>query len=95
MPSHEENHNGEPKIKEVSVHWGGGGKVQLEEFGKQTSEYSINISRKYEVPGEWTDSQIAIFELETISAIKEQVEPIIAEEHELRMQERDRISSGD
>ena len=81
-----------PKIKEIRVHWGGEGKVQLEEYGKQASGYGCNISRTYEIPSDWTDDQVATFELETIQFIKEQLEPVLQAEHDNRMAAREAIS---
>lgn len=81
-----------PKIKEIRVHWGGEGKVQLEEYGKQSSGYGCNISRTYEVPEDWDENQIAVFELETMTAIKEQLEPILQGEHDDRMRAREAMS---
>lgn len=82
----------EPTIRTVTVHWGGGGKVQLEEYGKQSSEYGCNVSRTYELPEDYTAEQLALFELETIQDIKDQLEPILQEEHDNRMAAREALS---
>jgi hypothetical protein len=79
----------EPKIKEVRVHWGGQGNVAIQSYGKESSGYSGNITRAYEVPSDWTADQIAIFELEIIAAIQEQLEPFLQAEHDHRMDAQD------
>lgn len=81
----------QPKIKEVTVHFGGGGKVQIQQY-VQGSEYGVNISRTYEVPADWTDEQVAVFELETFQSLKDQIEPILQEEHSDRMRAREEIN---
>lgn len=75
----------EPKIKEVRVHWGGEGKVALRPFGKESSGYGANISRTYEIPSNWTDDQVAVFEREIIESIKENLEPVLQAEHNWRI----------
>lgn len=82
----------EPKVKEVSIHWGGGGAVQLEEYGKQKSEYGCNITRKYEIPADWDDLDVEQFERETIESIRMQVEPLLQIEHDTRMAAREKIN---
>jgi hypothetical protein len=79
----------EPRIKEIRVHYGGGGKVALKDFGKLSSEYSANITRAYEVPGDWTEEQIKIFELETLANIEENLSPILQDEYDARYEIRD------
>jgi hypothetical protein len=83
----------QPVIKEITVHYGGGGKVQLEQY-VQGSEYGCNISRTYVAPSSWDDNQVAVFELETVEALKEQLEPILQGEHDSRMAAREAISSS-
>lgn len=80
----------EPKPRQVTVHFGGSGKVALQGFGKESSEYGINISRTYDVPSTWSDDEVKAFELETFLKIQEVVEPLIENEHTARMNEQER-----
>lgn len=81
-----------PQAKEISVHWGGGGAVQLEEYGKQKSDYGCNVTRKYDIPADWDDEMIEQFEREIIESIRMQVEPILQIEHDTRMAARAKIN---
>lgn len=85
-----------PKIKQITVHFGGGGKVALQGYGKESTEYGANVSRTYDIPATWTDNQVAIFELEVYSKLQEQVEPLLQMEHDGRMRiQEQRIVDGE
>lgn len=71
-----------PQVTEVTVHYHGGGKVALEEYGKESYEYGASVSRKYAIPPHWTESQVRDFEVERILDIRENIDPLLQEDRD-------------
>lgn len=79
----------EPRCIEVSVQYSGGGKVAIKEYGKISSNWGVSMSRRYEVPADWDEDQIAEFQVTKRDELKELVDPIDNEEFNERYAQRD------
>lgn len=79
----------EPRVTEVTVNFHAGGKVAIKEYGKISSEYGASLSRRYSVPEDWTEEQIAEFELLKVLELREQLEPVLQAEFDERYDQRD------
>lgn len=66
-----------PQIIESRIHFGGGGKVAIIDFGRVGSDYSCNITRTYAIPADWTDEQVTAFEDAEVAKLKERIDPIL------------------
>jgi hypothetical protein len=73
-----------PRIIETGMHFGGGGKVAIIDFGKVSSDYSMHISRKYAVPEDWTEEQVAEFELAKLAELRATLDPLLDHEFNVR-----------
>ena len=78
-----------PQIVEVSVHFGGEGKIALKDYGKASSGYSANLSQRYSIPEDWTEAQALEFQLSKVAELKAAVEPILQDEWDARWAEKD------
>lgn len=78
----------EPRCIESRIHRGGGGKVAIMEYGKVSSDYSVNITRAYEIPAGWTEDQVTEFEAEKLAEFKERLDPVLDDEFEERWNQR-------
>jgi hypothetical protein len=87
MPSQKQPE--QPRIVEVSVNFNGGGKVAIVDFGKLSSDYGASISRRYAIPESMSEEDIAIFEVEKVLELKEQLEPILQAEFDERYERRE------
>src|ERR1039458_6743233 len=58
-----------PRVTEIRVSVGGGGKVAIKDFGKISSDYHASITRTYTIPEEWKDVRVAEFERKTIAVL--------------------------
>jgi hypothetical protein len=72
----------EPKVIEVSVNYNGSGKVAMEDYGGESYGYGASASRKYVVPPDWSEQDVADFELQKILEIKDNLEPFLQEERD-------------
>jgi hypothetical protein len=78
----------QPQIIEVNVHYGGDGKVAIEDYGKESSGYSMSLSQRYAIPASWSEEEALAFQMAKVLELKETVEPILQEERDLRMAAR-------
>ena len=74
----------QPQCIETGMHFGGGGKVAIIDFGKVSSDYSMHISRKYAVPEHWTEEQVGTFELTKLAELREMLDPLLDHEFNVR-----------
>lgn len=72
----------EPKVVEVTVHYHGGGKVAIEDYGGESYSYGASASRKYTVPIDWTEDQVADFELQKVLEIRDNLDPLLQVERD-------------
>lgn len=79
----------EPKCIEVSVQHSGGGKVAIRDFGKISSGWGLSMSRRYEIPEEWTQEQIDEFQLAQNDHLHKLIEPLDQDEFDERYKQRD------
>ena len=77
----------EPQVVEIAVNFNGGGKVAIMEYGKISSEYGASITRRYAIPPDWTEEQVAAFELEKVVELREQLEPVLQAEFDERYEQ--------
>jgi hypothetical protein len=75
----------EPQIIEVNVHYSGDGKIAIENYGKESSGYSMSLSQRFAIPVNWTEEQALEFQLGKVLELKEAIEPILQEERDLRV----------
>lgn len=86
----------EPQVVEITVNFHGGGKVAIMEYGKISSEYGASLSRKYAIPEDWTEEQVAEFELLKAIELHDQLEPFLQQEFDERYKQRQwRDGDGD
>ncbi len=78
----------EPVPLEVTVSYSGSVKVAIEEYGKKTADAGVFVSRKYAVPPHWNEQQIKTFEIGKILDLKDELEPILQEDHDSFMAQR-------
>lgn len=78
----------EPRCIEVSVQHSGGGKVAIRDFGKVTSNWGISLSRRYEVPSDWTEEQVDEFQVDRSDHLHQLIEPIDQEEFDTRWEQK-------
>lgn len=78
----------EPQVTEVRVHYHGGGKVALEEYGKESYEYGASVSRTYTVPSDWTEQQVKDFEILKTLDIRENLDDLLQSERDALMAAR-------
>jgi hypothetical protein len=79
----------EPKCVEVSVQHSGGGRVTIVDFGKVQSNWGVSMSRRFEIPADWSQKQIDDFQLAENNHLHELIEPIDQDEYEVRYEQRD------
>lgn len=79
----------EPRCIEASVQYSGGGKVSIKEYGKITSNWGLSMSRRYEIPEDWTEEQIDEFQVAKRQHIFDLVDPIDEGEFQARYKQRD------
>lgn len=78
----------EPQCIESRIHRGGDGKVAIMEYGKVSSGYSVNITRSYAIPADWTEEQVTAFEEAKLAEFKERLDPVLDAEFEERWNQR-------
>lgn len=78
----------EAKCIETRIHRGGDGKVAIMDYGKVSSGYSVNVTRTYVVPEDWTEDQIEEFELDKLNEFKGRIDPVLDAEFEERWNQR-------
>lgn len=79
----------EPRCIEASVQHSGGGKVAILEYGKITSNWGLSMSRRFEIPADWTQEQIDEFQLEQNEHLHKLIEPLDEAEFGDRYEQRD------
>jgi hypothetical protein len=72
----------EPKVTEIRVQYNGGGKVAIEDYGGESYSYGASVSRNYQIPVDWDEQQVKDFELLKVLEIRENLEPLLQEEHD-------------
>ena len=77
-----------PQVLEVTVNFSGGGKVQIVDYGRINSDYHASITRKYSIPPDWSEAEVEVFELEKISELHDQLEPVLQQEFDERYKQR-------
>lgn len=65
----------EPKCTEVLCSASVGGKVQTVKYDI-SQDYHYSISRKYDVPGDWTEEEVDEFQSVKCIELREKLEPI-------------------
>lgn len=78
----------EPRVIEVTAHFHGGGKVAIMDYGKISSDYGASLTRKYAIPEDWTEDQVAEFELTKVLELHDQLEPFLQQEFDERYEQR-------
>lgn len=78
----------EPVVTEITVSYSGGVKVAIEDYGKKSGDSTVFLARKYAIPPTWEEDQVKIFEMEKILEIREELDPILQEEHDNFMAQR-------
>lgn len=78
----------QPKCTETRIHRGGGGKVAIIDYGRVGSDYSVNITRTYEVPPGWDDAQVTKFEDEQLKILKDRIDPLLDDEFQERWDQK-------
>lgn len=77
-----------PKCTEVRIHRGGDGKVAIMEYGKVSSGYSVNVTRTYRIPEDWSDREVEQFEDTQLEIMKERIDYILDKEFTERWEQR-------
>lgn len=79
----------EPRCIEVSIQHSGGGKVAILEYGKITSNWGLSLSRRYEIPEDWTQENIDEFQLKQHNHLHALIEPLDQAEFDQRYEQRE------
>lgn len=79
----------EARVTEIKISFGGDGKVAIVEYGKVSSGWHASLSRTYEIPEDWDEHAVEVFELDRIEALKAQIEPVLQHEHDWRYAEKE------
>jgi hypothetical protein len=66
----------EPKCIEISVQHSGGGKVSIRDYGAIQSNWGLSMSRRFEIPEDWTQKQIDEFQLAEHDRLHLLIEPL-------------------
>jgi hypothetical protein len=79
----------EPRCIEIAVQHSGGGKVAIREYGKITSNWGLSMSRRFEIPEDWTQEQIDEFQVTENDRLHKLIEALDQEEFDQRYAQRD------
>jgi hypothetical protein len=74
----------QPKLIEVSINASAGGKVAIEEYAKIASDYTVNMSRRFQIPEDWTVEEAKEFHLKERAELRAIVDKMADEEFEER-----------
>lgn len=77
-----------PVATDIRVHYHAGGKVAIEEYGKESYEYGASVSRSFTIPDGWTTDQVELFTLEQTLKIRDELDPLLQEERDSLMAAR-------
>lgn len=77
----------EPRLVEFSVASSAGGKVQIEEYGKITSDYFVSFSQKFAIPEDWSRDEAEIFQVRQHAELRELVDGLAQEEFDQRFEQ--------
>jgi hypothetical protein len=72
----------EPVVTEIHVHYHGGGKVAIEDYGGESYDYGASVSRHYTIPPGWTEQQVKDFELQQTLDIRDNIDPLLQVERD-------------
>lgn len=78
----------EPVCLEVTVSASAGGKVAINDYGKRSSDWSVFMSEKFQIPPGWTQEQVDAFLDEKYQALYEKVDAIDTREHDIRWEQK-------
>lgn len=78
-----------PRCIEIAVQHSGGGKVAIKEYGKISSNWGLSMSRRFEIPEDWTQDQIDDFQLREHARLMQLIEPIDQAAFDERYEQRD------
>lgn len=79
----------EPRCIEASVQHSGGGTVAIMDYGKIKSNWGLSMSRRFEIPEDWTQNQIDEFQLAQNEHLHQLIEPIDEAEFNERYEQRE------
>lgn len=71
-----------PQVIEVAVNFHGSGKVAIQSYGKETTEFGGSITKRYAIPEDWTPEQVDEFTSAQYDEIQSLVEEKLAPEWE-------------
>lgn len=75
----------EPKCIEISVQHSGGGKVAIRDYGKISSNWGVSMTRRYEIPEDWTEEQVDEFQIVKNDHLHELIEIVDQDELDARL----------
>jgi hypothetical protein len=78
----------EPVCIEAATHWSIDGKVAIVDYGKLSSGYSGSMSRRFQVPADWTQEQIDAFQLEQRQHLEDLLEPVDQHHLDIRLAQK-------
>lgn len=78
----------EPICTEILVSSSIGGKVQIVKY-EYTADFHYSMSRKYDVPSEWTEQDVKDFQQDRTIELRSQVEGFAETEMEELLKQRD------
>ena len=78
----------EPKCIEVSVTRSGGGSIAIVDYGKWKSDWFISFGRKYSIPEDWDEDQVAAFQIEKEAELYELIDPLDQEQIDVRLKNK-------
>lgn len=82
-----------PKCIEVSAQVSFGATVEVVKF-EYVPKVFIGLSRKYEIPDDWTEQDARDFQSATAQDLRDEIEPLVQGEIDQFMELRDRIAEG-
>lgn len=65
----------QPKLSEINISFSVGGKVQIIKFDI-SSDYHVSLSRKWEIPEDWTNEQAEAWQLEQLAKLRAVVDVV-------------------
>lgn len=80
----------EPRCTEVVCSSSVGGKVQIVKF-EYSADFHYSISRKYDVPKDWSEQDVSDFQLDKETQLRGELEPIAQAEVDELMKQRDEV----
>jgi hypothetical protein len=80
----------EPRLVEVSVTRSQGGKITIVKFD-HSSDWFNSLSRKYEIPEDWTEDQAAAFQIEKHAELEAIVDALDQADYDVRAEQSEVI----